>query len=177
MITRNHLTFFKAFFLAVFIVLAAGAAFTSCTDSHATDGKVCIPMPADSSAFGKKNHFIEKGTIEEFKKNFTVVKDSLTLCNRNLFIPTSEAFNKPGVVKILEDPKCVGLKIYYGVKKGANRNEIRLILVGVDAQGNDLYYSDAGVAQKAAAQTGGNGTGNYGGSEWGQCTPPCGDDD
>jgi len=43
-----------------------------------------------------------------------------------------------------------------------------MILVGVDSQGHDLYYQQG---SGAAAQAGGNQ--GFGGSEYGQCNPPC----
>ena len=47
----------------------------------------------------------------------------------------SGAFNGKPVVDLLSQPGCVGLRIYRG--RGAG-GESALILVGVDAKGNDL---------------------------------------
>ena len=86
-------------------------------------------MPVDTSALGKINHFIPRDLIDEFKREFNIERDSLAVCRSGLYIPVSEAFNKPAVLEILKDPKCVGLKIYYGVKKNDNNKEMRVMLV------------------------------------------------
>jgi hypothetical protein len=150
-----------------FLLLFVAGVFSSC---H-TGTTVSIPNPEDTSALGKINHFIPVEDIERFKKDFAVQRDSLGMIKNGLFIPISEAFNKKILLEILKDEKCVGMRMYYGVKRGDNesRNEIRLILVGVDAQGKDLYITEGGLLSKAATQAGGR----SGGGEWGQCTPPC----
>jgi hypothetical protein len=86
-----------------------------------------------------------------------------------LFIPFSEAFNKKSVVELMKDSNCIGLRIYYGataVKKNG-KTDLRLILVGVDKLGRDLYVRQGSPIE---AQAGG---GREGGFEYGQCDPPC----
>jgi hypothetical protein len=153
-----------------FVLLLSAIILTSCNDGT----NVSIPNPVDSSALGKINHFIPIEQLEAFKKDFAVQRDSLGMIKDGLFIPISEAFNKKILLEILKDEKCVGMRMYYGVKRAdnrSNRNEVRLILVGVDAQGKDLYITEGGLLSKAATQAGGR----SGGGEWGQCTPPCQD--
>jgi hypothetical protein len=126
----------------------------------------CVPATKDTSALGKIDHFIPKETINEYKRSFSIERDSLALKAPGLFIPETEAFNKPSVLEILKNPACVGVRIYYGVKKGEKRNQVRLILVGVDAQGKDLFITKGSAL---AAQAAGD---KEGGLEYGQC-PPC----
>jgi uncharacterized protein YpmB len=147
------------------VVCAISLLFSSC-NQQPRDGQVSIPVPKDTSALSKIDHFIPQATINEFKTVFSAQRDSLSLKAAGLFIPETEAFNKPAVLEILKDPLCVGVRIYYGIKKGDKRNELRLILVGVDSQGKDLFITQGSAL---AAQAGGGG---QGGLEYGQC-PPC----
>lgn len=148
-----------AFFIAV--------AFSSCTDNGPG---VFVPTPTDSSALGKINHFIPQDTIALFQRAFAGERDTLLRLRPNLFFPISETFNKAAMLQALRDPKCVGLRTYYGIKNAGDHNEVRLIIVGVDAQGRDLYIAEGGLAAQSAAQVSG---GRFGGSEYGQCVPPC----
>jgi hypothetical protein len=154
---------------AFLTILLSGALFASifmmsCNGSPGTEGGVFIPVPKDTSALGKIDHLIPREQIESFKKAYQGERDSLTRKDPNLFIPVDEAFNKQALIDLLKDPKNVGLRIYYGVKAG-KRKEFRLIIVGVDEQGNDLYFTKGSKAAAKLTQ------GEYG-LEYGQC-PPC----
>jgi hypothetical protein len=159
-------TFKKSFktipylFVATLIVLAA----VSCNEHGGEKGE-WIPVPKDTSALGRIDHSIPVQTIEQYRKDYIVVRDSLSRSNPDLFLPESEAFNKPQLLELLKNPKCVGIRIYYGLKQG-KPNELRCMIVGVDEQGRDLYI-DRG--SPAAAQSGNGGFG----LEYGQCHPPC----
>jgi hypothetical protein len=124
-----------------------------------------IPVPKDTSALGRIDHFIPVAEISQYKKNYTAARDSLVKCLPNFYFAESEAFNKPQLLEVLKDPKCVGIRIYYGIKQD-RKSELRCIIVGVDEQGRDLYIQKTGTA---AAQT----TPLQGGLEYGQCEPPC----
>jgi hypothetical protein len=147
------------------LLLLSAIFLSSCDNDNGTG--VNIPNPKDTSALGRINHFIPTEDIERYKKDYIVQRDSLARSNSDLFIPLDEAFNKQALLDLLKDPKNVGLKIYYGIKTG-KRKEVRLIIVGVDEQGNDLYLT-GGKSAIAAQVTGG---GTKGGLEYGQC-PPC----
>lgn len=136
-----------------------------------TEGGVHIPVPKDSSSLAKINHFIPVKDIEEFKAAFAVQRDSLSRSYPSLMIPVSETFNKQALINILKDNTNVGVRIYYGIKAGGNRNEMRLILVGVNAEGKDLYYRSGGEQGKLSAKL--PPPPEDGGAEYGQCTPPC----
>lgn len=53
-------------------------------------------------------------------------------------------FSKSALLDILNQPSCVGVRIYYGLD---NQNEKKLIIVGTDANENDL--TDGQIAQHA----------------------------
>lgn len=153
----------------VIIVFAFGFLTANSCKSDQEKG-MWIPIPPDSSALGKIDHFIPMGTMNTFKADFAAARDSIMRRVPNLYLPPREAFNKQWLLEVLKDPKCVGLRIYYGVKgKLPNGGtEFRLMIVGVDAQGNDLYISKTSTL--AGRQDDDEGKG---GLEWGQCEQPC----
>lgn len=51
----------------------------------------------------------------------------------------AEYFGKQSLISLLSQNACVGVRIYYGVDAD---NVKKLVLVGVDAEGNDLYEGD-----------------------------------
>ena len=125
-----------------------------------------IPTPPDTSALGKIDHFISLKEMNVFIAQFK--QDSIMSKVPGLFVPDAESFNKEWLLKLLKDPKCVGIRIYYGIREKGH--ELRLMIVGVDEQGKDLYIQrGSGLTNQAGV---GDDEGN-GGLEWGQCTPPC----
>ena len=157
-ITRNTNTATISGLCLILVLLV----FSSCTQQAGT----FIPDTKDSSALGRIEHFIPEETIKAFRADYNTERDSLARREQGLFLPESEAFNKPALLKLLKDPNCVGIRAYYGIKKGSKRNELRLILVGVDAQGKDILINKSSAI---AADAGGS---SQGGLEYGQC-PPC----
>ena len=149
------------------IISFTGLVATSCNNNTGggIENSVLIPVPKDSSALAKINHFIPENKIREYRSAFRIQNDSLNRRFPELLIPEAEAFNKPAILSILKDPRCVGIRIYHGVKAGGKRNELRLILVGVDSQGNDLLNA-------GGPTDGADGTQPKGGLETGQC-PTC----
>jgi hypothetical protein len=159
-ISRNSPTFTL---LTVGVILLS-LSLVAC--AHSGDG-VWIPMPKDTSALGKINHFIPKGDIEKFRAQYGPARDSMARHMPSLYMPMSEAFNKPMLIDLLKDSNCVGIRIYYGLKAGGKSGQLRLMLVGVDSQGHDLYYQKGSGAAAQADNMG------FGGGEYGQCNPPC----
>jgi hypothetical protein len=148
-------------FAAMFFIAAL-----SC-NNHDEKG-VWIPTPPDTSAPGKRNHFISREDLEVMRRQFGGSRDTILENLKGYFIPTSEAFNKHWLLEILKDPRCTGIRVYYGLKEGTpNGTEFRLMLVGIDEQGNDLWIRPG---SELAGQAGNDG---HGGVEWGQCEPPC----
>lgn len=151
------------------IIVFIGALLTgSCNNEPPVKDQVCLSVPVDTSELGRKNHFIPVMSIDIFEKDFRAIRDSLTRAYPDLFIPNSETFNKASLVEFLKLPQVVGLKFYYGIKPGPEkRKALRLMIVGVDSAGNNVYIKGKGNA--LAAQGGSD----DGGLEYGQCSPPC----
>ena len=160
--TKKPMRFLSMFFMATFTVVFL---FTACKSPQ--ENGVWIPVPKDTSVLGRIDHFIPVADIETYKKNFGPQRDRVMSGNPNLYIPMSEAFNKQALIDILKDSTCVGIRVYYGLKTGDKQNSFRLILVGINEQGQDLYYKKGSAV---AADAGG---GNLGGAEYGHCLPPC----
>ena len=154
----------KAFFL-VTIVIASFMVF-SCQETPGEKGE-WIPVPPDTSALGKIDHFIPIEDIQRYKDQYGREKDSLAQKLPELNFTTSEAFNKPALLEVLKDPRCVGIRIYYGVNNIDGKKGFRLVIVGVDEQGKDLY-----ITRGSTLANQGDG-GKTGGLEYGQCNPPC----
>ena len=152
--------------LLVISLIVTSVLAISCNNKQ-EDG-VWIPVPPDTSALGRKKHFIPMADMTKFMEMYKPMRDSMGKCIPGLYIPISEAFNKQALIDILKNPKSVGIRIYYGLKPGPKNNEMRLILVGVDEQGRDLYVQ--GGTGGAAAQADSH---DDGGEEYGQCNPPC----
>jgi hypothetical protein len=161
----------KSLFLLGGLAVSASLFLTlnSCTPDDR--GGVHIPVPKDTSDLAQIDHFISVDQINSFRGRFGAQRDTLARQFPGLYIPLSETFNKQSLLDLLKDSTNVGIRIYYGIKPGSNRNEMRLMLVGVNSQGKDLFYQRGGDGGKVAAQlppaTG------VGGVEYGQCDPPC----
>jgi hypothetical protein len=170
------------------LLLPALLFMASCTEPKG-DG-VFIPVPDDTSALGKIDHFIPRQQIKDYQANFARDRDSLQKFRPDFFIPFSEAFNKKAIIEILQIPDCVGVKVLYGVKQDGDSSSMRLILVGVDSKGNNLYLNEDGKSQQATAATANKNDSaapaaraakaasrmpgdTTGGIEQGQCDPPC----
>lgn len=150
-----------AVFLTLFI--------TSC-GSPQGDG-VWIPIPKDTTGLGMRDHYIPRDSIAAYRKRFAQDRDTLQNLAPYLFIPFSEAFNKKSVLDLMKDSNCIGIRIYYGstAMEKDGKQDIRLILVGVDKKGGDLYIKKSAVT----TTKGGYGDDEEGGFEYGQCAPPC----
>ncbi|MDF2187039.1 hypothetical protein [Paraflavitalea sp. CAU 1676] len=143
---------------------------SSCGDGGPKGDGVWIPTPVDSSALGVRDHFIPKDSIAAYRKRFDADRDTLAKLMPSLFIPFSEAFNKKSVLDLMKDSNCIGIRVYYGATaiNSKGRQDLRLILVGVDKKGNDLF-----VRKSSGAEAPSLGSGGEGGFEYGQCAPPC----
>jgi hypothetical protein len=159
----------------------------SCNNNAEPTGGVVIQVPDDTSALAKIDHYIPGTAIKEYQAAFNRERDTLQKLRPGFAVPLSESFNKKAVIKLLQLPGCVGIKVLYGIKQGGNANGMRLILVGVDSQGNNLFLkgnegisiaadepaakkSDSGTAPKLMSKPLGD---TSGGIEQGQCDPPC----
>ena len=82
-------------------------------------------------------HFITHTEASQMTATFQAQKDTILDANyqgRDL-IATCETFDRAAIDALLSQPACVQVRIYYGM----NANfEVHAIMVGVDANGDDL---------------------------------------
>ncbi len=174
---------FSAFFGLLFLLLPLIIFMASCNNDS---GGVVIQVPNDTSALAKIDHFIPLQKIKEYEAAFSRERDSLQKFRPGFSIPFSEAFNKKAIIELLQIPDCVGIRILYGINKNGDSSSVRLVLVGVNSKGENLYLSEqktgratnetatadsAGRQMKTSESSGEE----VGGEEHGQCNPPCPD--
>jgi hypothetical protein len=68
--------------------------------------------------------------------------------------PHSEAFNKAAILKLLNHPECVGLRIFNGLKTEAHKQEIVFILMGVDNNGKNILSTHTSLKINAETDSG-----------------------
>jgi len=131
---------------------------------------VWIPNPIDSSELGIRDHFIPQDSITAYRKRYDELRDTLAVKMPSLFIPFSEAYNKRSLLELMKDPTCVGIRVYYGATavKADGKQDLRLILVGVDKLGKDVFVKKFSSADGKVGDDPPSG-----GFEYGQCAPPC----
>lgn len=78
---------------------------------------------------GKEDHSISLSEAAELTANYRETLSS------NLEVK-AEYFGKDALIALLDQNACVGVRIYYGLDTNGVK---KLVLVGVDAEGNDLY--------------------------------------
>jgi hypothetical protein len=163
----------------VYVLLAAMLFMVSCNGDGGDTA--IIPIPKDTSALGKIDHFIPLAQINEYDSAFSRERNELAKLRPGLSIPFSEAFNKAALIDLLQIKDCVGIRIMYGIKQKGDSSSVRLILVGVNSKGESLYLTeqkkrstanDAANQIKDAVPQGASGEVD-GGIEQGQCYPPC----
>jgi hypothetical protein len=159
------------------IMLAAMLFMVSCNNDGGNTA--IIPIPKDTSALGKIDHFIPVDQIKAYEDTFKLEREILQKIQPGLFIPFSETFNKQSVIDVLQLKDCVGMRVLYGLTKKGDSSSVRLILVGVNSKGENLYVtkqkqrSNTAAGQvKDAIPQGAEGEVD-GGEEHGQCRPPC----
>ena len=137
----------------------------SCKDSQPKN-QVCITVEKNTS--DSAGHFMPVMEIDNYKNDFKKERDSLGIKCPGIFIPNYETFSEKSITDILSDTAVVGLRFYYGVRPSKSKKKaLRLMIVGVNAAGKDVYIKNPGAG--LAAQAGSD----EGGMEYGQCTPPC----
>jgi len=131
--------------------------------------EVCIKNPKDTSELGKKDHFIPVMSIDIYKKNFDQARDTIDQRLPDIMIPNYEVFNRASIVDYLKDSTVAGFKFYYGIKPGGEKKRaLRIMIVGVDKNGKNVYLKG-----KRGSTMGAQATSDDGGLEYGQCSPPC----
>jgi len=114
------------------------------------------------------SHFIKPETALEMIRLYRKNKENILapeFKEKNLLC-FSETFNGLDVESLITQAGCRGLRIYYGMKDDL---QVHAILVGVDANGNGLFYRNANVMELIPLDLI---------MEDGQrCPPACNDDD
>lgn len=77
---------------------------------------------------GNENHDIPLATAAQWTKNYRDVNPSTAII--------AHYFGKQAISQVLAQTNCVGIRSYYAINADGVKE---LIIVGVDANGNDLY--------------------------------------
>jgi hypothetical protein len=116
-----------------------------------------------------------KDSIDIYRRKFEEVRGKLCRKDSIMSLSNCETFSKDAVLKLLEDTTIIKMRIYYGIRPttDSTKRSLRLILVGVDRAGNDVFiknpYPGQGKKELAAPVA----DPLDGGLEYGQCDPPC----
>src|SRR3954465_4283433 len=154
----------------VLIFFMGAMLISSCEGGGTQPGKdeICIKNPKDTSELGRRKHFIPVMSIDIYKRDFDVARDTINQRVPDIMIPDYEIFNRASIVEYLQDSTVAGFKFYYGIKPGKEKQRaLRIMIVGVDKNGKNVYLKDKKGALGAQA------TNDEGGLEYGQCNSPC----
>jgi len=91
----------------------------------------------ENKFFGN-NHSIGLAEAKKMTKKFRDQKDKIVKDEHQgkHLIPFCESFDRAPFEQLLQREDCKGVRIYYGMKDSDQR--IHAIIVGIDAQGNDI---------------------------------------
>jgi hypothetical protein len=161
----------------VLVFVTGALLISSCKDQSTPpkDGQVCISLTNDPNA---NKHFMPKDSIDIYRRKFDSVRRELDKKCSLLSLSNCETFSKDAVVKLLQDSTITKMRIYYGIRPttDSTKRSLRLIIVGVDKAGNDVFIKNPFPGQggkKEARELAPAGDPLDGGLEYGQCDPPC----
>lgn len=88
-------------------------------------------------------HLISLKEAKELTKNYRgkrekMLKDDVP--NRKKALPFCETFDKEVFRAFMDDEKCKSLRMYFGMDK---EDLVKLVIVGVDENGNDILQSQS----------------------------------
>ncbi len=106
------------------------------------------------------------GREMRFDEARTWVDSYRKTCEKQVKPIFAEGFSKEVLMKMFADDACTGIRIYHGQQNG----EPRLLLVGMDKEGNDMHRSQRGL--KDDMPDDGGGSGIYG--DGARCPEECG---
>ena len=114
-----------------------------------------------------QKHTIPKDDAEKMVKKYKQVRKKLMALNEEEGLklpafPISVTYNKAAMDGLVNLPGCVGIRVYPAVTK---ENELTFVLVGVDADGENIYGT-AGAKTAKQLTTSGTVT------DEGQMSPP-----
>lgn len=75
------------------------------------------------------SHKITLKTAKELTKNYRTI---------SLGLPLAESFNKTELMELLTKNDCKQLRIYYGLNSTLDKTSLRLVLCGVNENGEDM---------------------------------------
>lgn len=104
----------------------------------------------------KQNHFVKEGLRSK------------------TILPISETFSRDAFDKVLSQPGCTGLRIYYGMD---DNDGIHAIIVGINEKNEDMLPASSPAAEVSADNNTASITSNDGGNiieESKSCPPLCG---
>ena len=93
------------------------------------------------------SEFISLAEARVLTGNYRDLKDLLispVYQNKNV-LPVSETFDKNQIIQLLQQSDCEQMRIYLGID---DATQIRLVLVGVDADGNDIAQPDSLIVER-----------------------------
>ncbi|CAL1518343.1 hypothetical protein [Chitinophaga sp. MM2321] len=105
------------------------------------------PIPSDAGGF------ISREEMDVLTKNHDDEHANQKSLNGHI---KAMCFGKDKVVELLNHPDCTALRIYYGVKidtDGDGIKEKKMILVAVDANGNDILPPSGDAATGSVAKS------------------------
>jgi hypothetical protein len=143
-----------------------------CTPQSSETQSCCDQNPEPKSDYTKKlketNHFLDIETadkwIKRYQDYFSDTSARKRIADQNQQKPAeapltpatpsfpkeSESFNRALIQQILCLDSCMGIRILFGIN---DNNEVRLLLGGIDQQGQLLYITDAGTDKQTGLKT------------------------
>jgi hypothetical protein len=109
-----------------------------------------IPIATSMQQLKEKKHQIGKAKAVKMAKKYQkfrkelekAVETGTPLSSKSPALSISYAFNAKSIKKLLKEPTAVGIRIYPGVNE---ENNVTMILVAFDADGNNITYGTGAV--------------------------------
>lgn len=101
-----------------------------------------------ANKFLGKKHSISLEEAIKMTKRFRSEKDSMMREEHKGkdLIPHCESFDREAFDKLLQREDCKGVRIYYGLKDDDNDKRVHAIIVGFDAEGNDILPKEGMIS-------------------------------
>ncbi|WP_234735006.1 hypothetical protein [Tellurirhabdus bombi] len=91
---------------------------------------------------GNEGRFVQAGEAKKLRQTYREKKTNLS----DYECVTAEFFGANNIKKLLDQPNCVGIRIYHAKREeeinGKTHLIPRLVLIGVDANGKDIRTQD-----------------------------------
>ena len=139
-----------SFFRYAFILAALTVLYSSCNDRGA--GKI----PFDEARARQQIIPVKQGS--QYSVKFVNLRDSVlpkqirdsSFLERQFNLPIAETFNRDAIIALLNADGADGVRVYFG---NDDKGLVRLVLMPVDKEGNDIVAKLTGtLSEKAAGQ-------------------------